>query len=201
MSEVAPVDGRVARRDRNRDAVLDVVIELFTEGHLDPGPGDVARRVGLSSRSVYRYFEDRDSLLRAAIDRQQERVLPLFLIHGIGQGDLDDRIEQFVTARVQLYEAIAATARASRAHALVNPILQEQVGETRRLLGEQVGKQFAPELGALSAGQRRATFGAIDALCQLESLDHLRIHGRLSITQTRALLDDALHALLRGDRP
>ncbi len=196
-----PVDGRAARRDRNREAVLDVVIELFTEGHLDPGPDDVARRVGLSSRSVYRYFEDRDALLRAAIDRQQERVLPLYLIHGIGQGDLDDRIERFVTARMQLYEAIAATARASRARALVNPILREQVGETRRLLGEQVDQQFDPELGALSDGQRRATLGAIDALCQLESLDHLRIHRRLSTTQTRALLHDALHALLRRDRP
>ena len=29
-----PVDGRTARRDRNRDAVLDAVIELFTEGEV-----------------------------------------------------------------------------------------------------------------------------------------------------------------------
>jgi len=38
---VAP-DGRTARRDRNRLAVLDAVIELFAEGDLDPDPEAVA---------------------------------------------------------------------------------------------------------------------------------------------------------------
>ena len=176
--------------------MLDVVIELFTEGHLDPGPDDVARRAGLSSRSVYRYFEDRDALLRAAIDRQQERVLPLYLIHGIGQGDLEGRIERFVRARMQLYEAIAATARASRARALVNPMLREQVRDTRRRLGEQVDKHFAPELDRLLDPRRRATSGAVDTLCQLEALDHLRVHLGLSAPQTGELLSSSLHALL-----
>jgi len=73
-------DGRSARRDRNRLAVLDAVIELFSEGVLEPTPDDVAARVGLSARSVYRYFVDRDALLRAAIDRSFERVMPLYLI-------------------------------------------------------------------------------------------------------------------------
>lgn len=196
MSEAVPTDGRVARRDRNRDAVLDAVIALFTEGQLDPGPDEVARRVGLSTRSVYRYFEDRDVLLRAAIDRQQEKVLPLYLIHAIGQGDLDDRIERFVTARMRLYEAIAATARASRARALVSEILREQVGETHRRLQQQVDRHFAPELERLATPQQRATSGAVDTLCQLEALDHLRLHRGYSTHQTGALLSKALHALL-----
>ena len=52
-----PGDGRLARRDRNRIAVLDAAIELFAEGVLDPTPDDVATRAGISARSVYRYFE------------------------------------------------------------------------------------------------------------------------------------------------
>lgn len=195
-SKAIPVDGRVARRDRNRDAVLDAVIELFTDGHLDPGPDEVAIRVGLSARSVYRYFEDREALVRAAIDRQQEQVLPLYLIHAIGQGPLDERIDRFVTARVRLYEAIAAMARASRLRAAVNPILREQVEDTRRRLREQVDKHFAPELKALDARRRRSTSAAVDTLCQLEALDNLALHRELSVTQIRAVLVDALHALL-----
>lgn len=196
MTEPASIDGRAARRDRNREAVLDAVIELFTEDNLDPGPDEVALRVGLSARSVYRYFEDRDALLRAAIDRQQQRVLPLYLIHAIGEGDVDDRIERFVTARVRLYEAIAATARASRARAAVDEIMRNQVEQTRRLLCEQIDKHFRPELAVLDARGRRATSGAVDTLCQLEALDHLRLHRGFSAGETRALLIDALRVLL-----
>ncbi|MEY2436739.1 MAG: hypothetical protein QOF97_1575, partial [Acidimicrobiaceae bacterium] len=37
------------------------MIELFTEGDFDPNPDVVAQRVGVSARSVYRYFEDHDA--------------------------------------------------------------------------------------------------------------------------------------------
>jgi len=189
-------DGRAARRDRNRDAVLDAVIELFAEGNLDPDPDEVALRVGLSARSVYRYFDDRDALVRAAIDRNLERVFPLYLIHGIGEGGLDDRIDQFAAARLRLYEAIAATARAARVRAAVDELMAEQVEVTRRALREQVEKQFAPELDALEPRPRRAVSTAVDTLGQLESLDYYRVHQQFSLRETRTLLTDALHALL-----
>ena len=49
------IDGRLARRDRNRAAVLDATIALFSEGDLDPAPELVAKRADISPRSVYRY--------------------------------------------------------------------------------------------------------------------------------------------------
>ena len=52
-------------------------IELFTEDQLAPNAADVAARSGVSLRSVYRYFEDLDALVRAAIARHAERVAPL----------------------------------------------------------------------------------------------------------------------------
>lgn len=189
-------DGRLARRDRNRLAVLDAVIELFAEGVLEPTPDDVAARVGLSARSVYRYFEDRDALLRAAIDRNLERVTPLFLIHAIGEGDLDDRIDRFVRARLRLYEAVAASFRASKARAAVDEVIREQVDLTRRSLREQGEKHFARELVDLDARRRRARAAAVDALTQFDALDHYRVHRGFSSTETQSLLADALHALL-----
>lgn len=194
------IDGRNARRDRNRGAVLDAVIELFTEGEFDPNPEVVAERVGVSARSVYRYFEDHDALVRAAIDRKQEQVRPLLVIHEIGEGDLDDRIERFVDARLRLYEAIAPVARVARARATVVPIMREQIEQTRQRLREQMEKHFAPELRSLDARSRRAASGAIDALSEFESLDHLRLHRGFSARETRMVLMDAIHALLGGAR-
>lgn len=189
-------DGRAARRDRNRIAVLDAVVELFSEGNLDPGPDEVADRVGLSVRSVYRYFEDRDALVRAAIDRHLETVFPLYLIHAIGEGELDARIERYVSSRLRLYETIASTTRAARVRAAVNEIIRAQVDLTRRALRDQVEKHFAPELEALPPARRQAVTMAVDMLGQFESLDYYRLHRALSFTETEAALTETLHLLL-----
>ena len=47
VTSMAAVDGRSAIRDRNRNAVLDAVLDLFSEGNLSPGPDEVAVRAGL----------------------------------------------------------------------------------------------------------------------------------------------------------
>jgi AcrR family transcriptional regulator len=189
-------DGRAARRDRNRAAVIDAVVEAFTEGTLEPDPDDVAARCGLSPRSVYRYFDDRESLLRAAIDQTFERVRPLTAIERIGEGPLEERISRFVAARLRLYEAVAPTARAARRRAATSDIVRAQVERTRRGLREQVEHHFARELRALPARPRRAVTAAVDGLCQFEGLDHYRVHLGYASSETRVLLADALTRLL-----
>ena len=62
-------DGRRARRERNREAVLDALMELVKEGDDDPSVDDIAARAGVSYRSVYRYFDDRADLFDAATKR------------------------------------------------------------------------------------------------------------------------------------
>lgn len=194
-----PTDGRLARRDRNRTAVLDAIIDLFTEGDLDPTPELVARRAGISPRSVYRYFDDREALLREAIDHHLARVLPLAQIHDIGEGPLADRVPVFVAHRLRLHEAVGATARATRRRAATDEIVRDNLEWTRRGLREQIERQFAPELDAMPARTRRARIAALDALCELEALDHYRIHRGFSTSETETLLVDALFALLRTD--
>ena len=80
------VDGRVARRQRNIDAVLDVVLEMFTEESMFPTIEQAATRSGLSLRSLYRYFADPGELLEAAIKRSDEIGLGLSRLHAIGEG-------------------------------------------------------------------------------------------------------------------
>ena len=194
----ADVDGRTARRDRNRDAVLDAVIALFSEDNLDPTPEQVARRSGVSLRSVYRYFADQDELLRAATQRHFETVAPLFAIHAIGQGPLTARVDAFVEARVRGYDAIAATHRAARLRAPANEIIHDRLDRGRRELRAQVERQFEPELGAMPAQRARAITAAADTLTQIEAIEQYRLHRRHSLATTRELLAIALTALLRA---
>jgi len=190
------VDGRTARRDRNRLAVLDAVIELFSEGDLSPSPEAVARRSGVSLRSVYRYVHDREDLARAAIERHAERIAPLREIPGLGEGALHERIDRFATARLALYERVAPVHRASRLRAVSSAALREQLSTARRHLRGQLEVHFAPELRGLPVKERRAVLGAVDTLTQIESIEHLREHCRLSPRATRDTLVAALTRLL-----
>ena len=79
MSTVTPLtDGRNQRRDRNREAVVRALLELYREGNLGPSADEIAARAGISARSLFRYFDDVDTLVRAAIARQQQHLAPLY---------------------------------------------------------------------------------------------------------------------------
>jgi AcrR family transcriptional regulator len=192
------IDGRTARRDRNRIAVLDAVLALFAEGEVAPSPEAVAARSGLSPRSVYRYVADADDLLRAAIARHIEKVAPLFTIDDLGSGALDHRLDAFLQARLRGYEAIAPTARASRARAATNQIIRDELDHSREVLRLQLERQFAPELDQLPPDRRDAALAAADALTQTETIELYRHHRGCSIDETHAQLAAALRVLLTG---
>ena len=190
------VDGRSARRDRGRIAVIEATLELFTEGDLDPSHERIAERAGVSARSVYRYFEDRDGLLRAVIAHKQMEVLPLFRIDDLGQGALEPRLERFVDSRLKVFEAIGITARVSERRAATDPALRQLVDYRKAQFRTQVEHQFAPELDAMSAERRRVALNAIDALTQVEALDRFRFELELSPKHCRQILIGSVRTLL-----
>jgi AcrR family transcriptional regulator len=188
-------DGRRARREQNREAVLDALGAFFDEGVYTPSTAEIAERAGLSPRSLFRYFDDVDDLNRAAIERQVRRAAPL-LDPGIRADDhASEKIRRVVVARVRLFEEIAAPARAARVCAPGHPIITEQVTGARSYLRHQLQRAFAPELAAL--GDRgAAVLSSIDVLLSFESYDLLRADQQLSKARTIAVLVDALTALL-----
>ena len=191
-----PVDGRTARRDRNRLAVLDAVLELFAEGNLDPGVHEVADRSGVSLRSVYRYFEDLDELVTAAIDRHLQQVRPLFEMDGLGEGPLPQRVERFAERRVRLFEAVRVIYRASRVRAASDPQVQRDLMDTQQWLASQTQQMFAPELRAMDEPTATDTERVIDLCTQLDALDHLRHTCGLGRDEAVAFLQRTLTRIL-----
>ena len=194
------VDGRTARRNRNLDAVLDAVLELFTEDSLEPGAADVAERSGVSLRSVYRYFDDTEALVRAAIARNLEQVQPLFEIDDLGEGPLEGRIERIVDRRLALYEETAPMTRASLRRASGNDLIREQLDRNQRAMRVQVEQMFATEVDGLAAADRREVVAALDVLLGFPSIEHLRRTRRLSGRDARAVLRRAVTAVLASRR-
>lgn len=195
-SDSPTIDGRTARRDRGRTAVLEAALELFEEENLEPTPEQIALRAGVSTRSVYRYFEDRDDLVRAIIAHKQLKVLPLFHIESIGNGELADRLSRFVDSRLKVYDAIGATARAMAIKSSSDPVIGEQIAFRKSIFRQQIETNFANELDQMPSQQRTNSLNAIDALTQVESLDRFRVDLHLTIDETRNVLIASIQALL-----
>ena len=192
----AQVDGRTARRDRNSEAVLDAVRALFVEGNYRPTAEAVATRSGVSLRSVYRYFEDIDALVRAAIARSVVLAEPSFLLPHLGEGPLDERIVRLVDHRLALYGTLGPAVRVAVLRAPAAPLVADLLQRRRAQLTDQVEQQFAVELRLLRGARGRAVLGCVDALLQFETLEHFIERGGLSVVRTRRVLVTGITALL-----
>jgi AcrR family transcriptional regulator len=192
-----PIDGRVARRQRNRDAVIDVVLEMFAEERLMPTIEQASKRSGLSLRSVYRYFADPGELIEAVIKRNIDDNIEAARIPHIGQGPLDERIDDFVAQRMRLYDRVGAVYRGTVHNAPNHPRIREELADTRRMFRDQFELQFAPELAALKGSRRQEVTDAGDVLTQLDPIDFLRRARQLTVAETAATLRTGLTALLR----
>jgi len=191
-----PVDGRVARRQRNLDAVLDVVLEMFAEDMMFPSIEQASKRSGLSLRSLYRYFADPAELVEAAIKRSQARAVDVVHLAHIGEGPFEERLNDFVSMRLRLHDTYGAMFRATVHNAAKSSRVREEMNANRQGLREQFELQFAPELQALSSRTRSSVVEAGSVLTQIDSVDLLRRARNLSVAETETVLRDALTALL-----
>lgn len=194
VPEVEP-DGRRARRERNRAAVIDAVFELMTEGHLPPAVDDVAARADVSVSSVFRYFDSLDDLQQQTIDRYFERFAPLFELTPAA-GDLEDRVAALVDARLALYEAIAPIARMARARAGDQPRLAETLARTRRSFHDQLRSHFAEDLAGMGRAEADDRLALVDALTAFEAWDLLRATHDRSRARIRRAWNRGVLALL-----
>ncbi len=165
------VDGRRARRQRGRAAVLDAVIDHLRDGHTSLTASEIARRAGVSEATLFRYFDTLVDLQHEATTRYFERFEPLFEIPQIGTGALDTRAQRFATARVGLYEAIAPIARVGRARALDHAHLADVLHDARGRQAEQVRCHFHPELVERSPAAGDDLVAVISTMTSFESWD------------------------------
>jgi AcrR family transcriptional regulator len=195
MTEVA-VDGRRARRERGRLAVIDAVVDLLQEGEAPPLAGDVAKRAGVSPATLFRYFETIDDLQHEATSRFFERNSAMFEVPDIGEGPLATRADRYAAARVALYEAIAPVARLGRARSFDRPHFATTLHAVRQGMADQIRAHFAPELASLTAGARIDAVALIATVTSFESWDQMRQDFERSQQQVRRAWRRTIEAVL-----
>jgi TetR/AcrR family transcriptional regulator, regulator of autoinduction and epiphytic fitness len=189
-------DGRTARRERNREAVVTALLGLYREGVMMPSADEIAARAGVSARSLFRYFADVDDLAFAAVARQAEHLMPLLALDLDPAASVDERIDAFVAARIRLLEAMGEVGRVARFRASSQPVVAEGLARVREVLREHLADLLGPALADRPDDERRAVLAAADVLCSWEAHDLMRNDQGLDTPAVAAAMGLALRRLL-----
>jgi AcrR family transcriptional regulator len=194
------VDGRRLRRDRNRESVVQALLGLYREGNLTPSTDEIAERAGISARSLFRYFDDVDALVRTAVARQQEHLAPLFALSARASQPLAERVDRFVADRTRLLDAMGPVGQLARSIAPRQPQVSAELGRIRAVLRSQVVDVFGPELALVSASEHDAVLAALDVACSWEARHLLRQDQRLGKAAAARVMALSIHRLLGSTR-
>jgi TetR/AcrR family transcriptional regulator, regulator of autoinduction and epiphytic fitness len=203
-----PIDGRLARSERSRRAVVDALLDLLEAGDPRPTAARIAERAGVSLRSVFQHFDNLEVLYATAADRQIERLGPLLRPIERG-GPFAERLQTFVARRSRLLEAMAPVRRASVREEWRSAELASRLTRVRAAGRAEVAVVFAPELARIGAADRADVESALAVAASWSAWEELRSHQGLAPARARRVLALALSRLLgvavdaadRGRRP
>ncbi len=164
-------DGRVALRMRNRQRVIDALIELVDEGDISPSMEEIVERSGVSERSVFRYFIDLGDLSLAAVRAVMERAEPARVIEDQGEGTLEHRIDQMIAARLRVATLAHSFGLLARRKLAVAPEIQQGLSNVVILMRSQFEEQFAPEIAVMSDAEISVVMDVFVTLFSFEGLD------------------------------
>lgn len=192
--EEMPSDGRRARRHRSRDLAVDALLDLLQEGVPRPTAQQVAERSGVSLRSIFRIFDDVETLHAAANTRQLARVRHLF-VNVPSSGPLASRIDAIVAINARLYEAVAPIRRAALRVAAESGPAREQLGRARSWLRGEIDRVFAREVAAPGGHERAA---AVELMLSFEAWDQLRASQGLTVEGATAVVRSTTLAIMEA---
>jgi TetR/AcrR family transcriptional regulator, regulator of autoinduction and epiphytic fitness len=195
VRDIEPADGRVARSHRTRRAILDAMRALHAEGDLRPTVPRIAARAGVSLRTVWQQFADREALLIEAVRRDRE--IQRSLVTRIDpERPLAARVEAFVAQRSRVLEEMTPTWRAARVHQPFSDQLQRDRKRRNSGAKAEVEQVFAPELALLPAPQRDRLASALHATSLWSFWESLRTDLELSPLGAAEVLKSTFTALL-----
>ncbi len=198
MALAHKVDGRTARAERTRAAVVDALLDLIGEGDLQPTAQAVAARAGVSVRIVYFHFEDHAKLFATAAARHSERILA-DIAPISDAGSLPARLDNFVALRARVYERVFNVRRAARLYEHLAPHVANTLAFVRALKREEAERVFARELSALPPSLRRDRAAALGAVTSFNSWESLHAHQQLPLEDARRVWRGLIAAVLKEE--
>ena len=185
------VDGRRARSERSKQAIIDGTLALMKEGNLIPTAQQISDKAGVGIRSFFRHFEDMETLF-GTIDEQNRDATEALFLGGNRDGTLQERILHALERRSEGYEVETNTVLSTAAQLWRSETLRKNYARYQRGLRKDLD-DWLPELKQLTRSQREAA----DAIASFEMWHRLRYHQKLGKQATIDVLVGLLNMLLQ----
>jgi AcrR family transcriptional regulator len=187
--DVEPADGRRQRSANSRRRIVEAMIVLVRDGNPMPSAEAVSRQADVSLRTVFRHFEDMDSLYQEMSVVVEAEVMP-WVTEPLPESAWPERLGSLVTRRARVFERImpfkvAANLRRHQSAVLVRHHDAFRDHQRRNL------QQAVP--AALRGNA--ALFEALDLLLSFESWHRLRVDQGLGVARAQGVLLAAASAI------
>jgi AcrR family transcriptional regulator len=183
-------DGRRRRSETSRKRIVRAMLELIGAGEISPSAENVAARAGLGLRTVFRHFENMETLyqeINAAMTAELQPVME----QPFRSPDWRGQLGEMVARRIRIFERIMPFKIAADVHRHHSPFLARKAEEMTR-------EQRAALVRAVPADRRvdQAFFEALDLLLSFETWRRLRKDQKLSAARARHTLGRLLDGLM-----
>lgn len=165
-SEPARIDGRRERGRSSHKRIVEAMMELIVAGDLAPSAARVAEEAGIGLRTVFRHFDDMDSLYTEITATITERVMPIVMAPYPDQ-DWRANIRDMVRRRVRVFETTLPFRLAANIKRYQSPFLMGQYGKVVMLERELLLR--------LLPGPVLSDRIAVEALCAALSFQNWRV--------------------------
>jgi AcrR family transcriptional regulator len=194
MADEVRIDGRTARAQRTRAAIVDAHLGLLARGDLKPTGERIAEAAGVSLRTLWTSFKDMETLFAAAGQRLIERQLEVFKPVDVHM-PLRQRVDAFCRQRARMLEILAPAARAAVLYEPFSAALRRnrtiELGRVR----DEISVLFAIELADASGGGEELRH-ALVATSTFACWSVLRDQLGLSVDAAREVMTRTVDALL-----
>jgi TetR/AcrR family transcriptional regulator, regulator of autoinduction and epiphytic fitness len=196
MTEVAAprIDGRTARAERTRSAIVEAHLALIGEGDLKPTGERIAERAGVSLRALWANFKDMEALFQASGARLSERQDAEFRPVN-PELPLARRIEEFCRQRARILELIAPSARAAQLLEPFSAQLRSNRAQNIARVQREINELFGPELEAAGPA-REQLYHSLTVASTWAAWSMMRDELHLGIDEATGVMIRTVTALL-----
>jgi len=170
MSEatIHKFDGRHDRVRKGKEAAINAIIELVTEGRVNLSAADIAARAGISERTFTRYFDSIGDLIELSLQQIEPHIKHMLTLE-VPVGDLSSRITTLVGLRVSLIRTYGPLVEAVDQLSSNWAVAKEVMRERDHVLEVQFQRWFSNERTKMNEDR----FSAIGIFLSYNSLRQL----------------------------
>jgi len=184
------VDGRIVRGRNNRRRIVAAMLELVRAGSISPSAEEVAARARVGLRTVFRHFDDMDSLYREMAEAMRNELQPI-VAAPFASPDWKGRLGEMVDRRARLFERAMPFKNAADVHRHRSVFLRKDY-ETMRSAERSALEAALPA----TLKNDKTFFEALDQALSFSTWQHLRRDQNLSQAQARQTVEYTMRALV-----